>query len=566
MNALKPSRHQPSHGDRGAWSRRRVLSLAAAAAGSASLGAACGSRKAGSPTAPAAAQNGKPKYGGQLNLAVVDDPGNGGSFDPANKRTDGTFILGTTNNSLLGFKLGSDVKYTDVTIQPELAARWEVPDALTYTFHLQPGVQFANVAPVNGRQMTSEDVKWTYEYLSGTGALKGVAPKGAASLFTGLQSIETPDPSTVVVRFKDSFAPFLTYVATDFTPILAHEIHDQDGTFSKRLAGTGPFQLDTAATEPGKRWVWKKNATYFQKGLPYLDQINWLVVPDDATQEAAFETKQVDILTLGTANLTLDTVEQVKKVSPGIFVYDYPDRASNYFYMNVSKPPLDDARVRQAIGLSINRDEFIKTFGHGSGQWALAASQPGLFTDQETKQILKYDVTQAKQLVAASGHASGVDVELVFRKSSDKLVALLQLLQAQLKQSGINLKLTQVETGVDSERRRTGDYQLATTADPPGESPDSDSVLYPLFYPNDPGNRGRVNDPELTPLLVAQRREVDPAKRKELIRQAIRRINEVPWSFALYYGTTYEAWWPYFKNYAPNTAIDHRVNFSWLAK
>jgi peptide/nickel transport system substrate-binding protein len=564
MTNAKPLGQRPMQDNRQAWSRRRLLALAGA--GAAAFGMACGTRKSGGAAAPAAGHAGKPKYGGELNLATVDDPGNGGSFDPANKRSDGIFILGQSNNSLLGFKLGSGVKYTDVTIQPELAARWEAPDGITFTFHLHPNVHFANVPPVGGRQMTSADVKWAYEYLSGTGALKGAGPKGAASLFTGLQSIETPDASTVVVRFSDPFAPFITYVATDFTPILAHEIFDQDGTFAKRLAGTGPFQLDTAGSQPGKRWQWKKNTTYFQQGLPYLDQINWIVVPDDATQEAAFETKQLDVLTLGTANLTLDTVDQVKKVAAGMVVYPYPDRSSQYFYLNVSRPPLDDARVRQAMGFSINRDEFIKTFGHGNGQWALAASQPGLFTEQETKQILKYDPAQAKQLLAASGHAGGVAVEIVFTKSSDQLIALLQLLQAQLKQTGINLKLTQVESGVDSERRRTGDYQMSTTADPPGESPDPDSVLYPLFYPNDPGNRGKVDDPQLTPLLVAQRRETDPAKRRELIRQAVRRINEVPWAFALYYGTAYEAWWPYVKNYAPNTAVDHRFVFSWLQK
>lgn len=529
------------------------------------IGAACGSKGRSAP-ATSTAQNGKPKSGGQLNLATVDDPGSGGSFDPANKRTGGTFLLAMTNNSLLGFKTGSDVKFTDTTIQPELADSWEAPDAATYTFHLHPNVQFANVPPVNGRQMTSADVKWSYEYLSRTGASKGLPPSGAASLFTGLEAVETPDPATVVVRFKDPFAPFLTYAATNFLPIVAHEIFDQDGNLSKRLAGTGPFQLDTAASQAGKRWVWKKNPTYFQSasGRPYLDQINWLVLADVATQEAALETKQVDLLTY--FGLNLDAAGRVKKANPNIVAYEYLDPRAPYVYMNVSKPPLNDVRIRQAIALSLDRDAFVKTFSQGKGDWALAACLPGVFTDPETRQILKYDPTRAKQLVSAAGSGSGVDIQFMYTSYSSTYSTLLQLFQAQLKPAGIDVALQQVESGVDSERRRTGDYQLAVTPGPPGLTPDMDSILYPLFYPRDPGNRGLVDDPELTPLLVAERREADLAKRKDLIRQAVRRINDVPWAVALYYDAGYELWQPYLKNYAPNLALDQWVNDCWLDK
>jgi peptide/nickel transport system substrate-binding protein len=544
------------------WNRRQAFVLALGSAGAVAFGAACGSRRGGKPAPSADAQNGKPKSGGQLNLATVDDPGNGGSFDPANKRTAGTFLLAMTNNSLLGFRTGPHVKFTDVSIQPELADRWETPDAATYTFHLHPTVPFADVPPVNGRQMTSADVKWSYEYLSRTGAMKGLPAAGTASFFTGLDAVETPDPQTVVVRFKDPFAPFLTYAATRFVPVVAHEIYDQDGSFAKRLAGTGPFQLDVAGSQPGKRWVWKKNPTYFQRGLLYLDQINWLVVADVATQEAAFEARQIDLLAY--SGLNLDAARRVQKAAPSVVASEYLDPREPYVYMNVSKPPLSDARIRQAISLAIDRDAFVKTFSQGKGQWALAASLPGVFSEDETKQILKYDPAKAKQLVGEAG--GGADVQFMYTAYSSTYSSILQLFQAQLKPAGINVALQQVESGVDSERRRSGDYQLAVTPGPPGLTPDMDSILYPLFYPNDPGNRGLVNDSELTPLLVAERREADPTKRKQTIRQAVRRINEVPWAVALYYDAGYELWQPYLKNYAPNLALDQWVNNSWLDK
>ena len=547
-------------------SRRRMFATVVGSGGSVAFLAACGNKGKGAkqPTTANNGQAGKPRYGGQLNSATAGDPGNGGSFDPAKKRTDGTYTLEMTNSSLIGYKTGAGVKYTDVVLQPDLATHWESPDAQSYTFHLHEPVKFANLPPLNGRELSSADVKWSYEYLSGTGDFKNSPKPGTASLLAGLERVETPDPSTAVVRFAQPFAPFLTYAASPFLPIVAYEIFDQDGDFTKRVVGTGPFQLDVAATEHGKRWVWKKNPSYFQEKLPYLDQINWLIVPDDATQQAAFETKQIDLLTY--RDLNLDSVEQIQRVVPNVVVYDYLDHSSNYIYLNVTKSPLDDARIRKALALSVNRDELIKALANGKGEWALAASLPGLFTEDETKQILKFDLSGAKQLLSAAGYANGVDIQLMFRKYSDSFLTLMQLFQAQAKKAGINIKLQEVGSGVDSGRRRTGDYQLAITPDPPGFTPDPDSFLYPLFYPGDPGNRGNVNDPQLTPLLEAQRREADPTKRRKIIRQAVQRINEVPWALSLYYGTSYELWHPYLKNYAPNIALDQRVNESWLEK
>jgi peptide/nickel transport system substrate-binding protein len=537
--------------------RRRLLAAGAAAA----LATACRGTARQSAGNRSAGGSGSARYGGQLNVAAVDEPGNGGNFDPANKRTSGSFIFGMTHNALLNFKLGSDVKYTDVIVQPDLADRWESPDAQTFTFHLA-NARFQALAPVNGRQLTSADVKWTYQYLTRLGPFGGLPPSGAASLFAGLDRVDTPDDATAVMHFGAPFAPFLTYAATPFAPIVPHEIFDSDGDLTKQLVGSGPFQLDAGASESGKRWIWRKNAGNFHQGHPYLDQVNWLILRDGTTQLAAFETKQLDVLVLD--GLTADNVQQVKGVVPSAVTYAFPNPRSTYIYMNTATRPLNDQRIRQAFSFAMDRDEFIQVLEKGKGEWALAASLPGLFTEQETKQILKFDPAQAKQLVDAAGYPSGVDVELVYVKSSDRLVTLLQLLQAQVKKAGINIKLLQVEEGVDSNRRRSGDYQLSITAGPPSLTADNDSILYPLFYPGDPGNRGKVDDPTLSPLLTAQRQETDPAKRREIIRQAVRRINELSWSVSTHFGTAYEMSQSYVANYGPNLGADQRVNDCWL--
>lgn len=549
-------------------SRRSALGgLALAGAGVAAFAAACKGPKAGGRPSGSTSTNqpGKPTYGGQLNLGAKQDPNN---FDPAPETKATALYLGLTNDGLLGFKTGPDVPYDDVSVVPRLAERWETPDAQTYTFHLQNGVKFADLPPVNGRALSAADVKWSYEYLSRSGALSNLPPTPSKSLFEGLEQIETPDPATVVVRFAQPFAPFSHYAASEYCAILAHEVFEQDGGFSKRQVGSGPWQLDLAGTRHGERWVFKKNPAYFAAGRPYIDQVNYLVIPDDAANNSAFLANQLDILDY--SGMTIDTAEQIRKAAASAVQSEHADPSGGRIYLNVARPPLTDARIRKAIALSINRDAFIKAFAKGDGEWALEGSRPRLFTQEETKQILKYDPAQAKQLVGQAGFANGVELDCPFpgTQYGAQFVSELQLLQAQLKASGINLRLRSVDQATASKARRTGDYQLTTT--PAGgfaANMDLDSVLFGLFDPKSASNFGKVNDPDLTVLLEAQRRELDPAKRTALIKQAVHRINETPWGLALFYGKVYNFWHPAVKNYAPNVAVlgEPLIN-AWVAK
>jgi peptide/nickel transport system substrate-binding protein len=536
--------------------RRKAIGLAAAGAGTLALLTACGRGKnsAGEASPVSGTQANKPATGGMLAVGISDDPQ---TFDPSAQRTDTGRIMLWTNDSLLSYKSGSAVKYEEMLVQPGLAERRESPDAQTYTFHLHNDIRFANLPPVNGRALTAEDIKWTYEYLSRSGQVAGrkLPPSVVGAMLAGLDQIQTPDPNTAVVKFQAPYAPFVSYVASQWLPILAHEIFDADGDLSKRSVGTGPFQLDPTASQRGSRWVFKKNPTYYRSGLPYLDQITELILPEDATQDAAFQSKQLDILNYG--GLPLDTVDRIKKAVPDAVRYDHLWTSYYHLDINVSVPPLNDQRVRQAISRCIDRDAFIKTFSNGQGQWALAASTPGLFTDTQIKQILKYDPAQAKQLVNQAGYPNGVDLEFIYGTFyGNEFVSILQLFQSQMRQGNINITLKLLDHTAEHDRRHSGSYQLAMVPRPSGFPLEEDSMLYGMFYPNLASNDGRVNDPQLTQLLVQQRQETDPAKRRDLWRQAIRRVNEVPWALGLFFGIRSELWYPAVKNYAPNMSAE----------
>ena len=512
--------------------------------------AACAGRKGGASTASSkSGQAGAPKYGGQLNVASAYDAP---SYDPASSSNPNQTaqILGTTNTGLLAFKSGPDVKYTDIILEPALAQRLEAPDAQTYTFRLRPNLTFANQPPANGRAVTSADVQWTYSYVTRLDQFKSLRPSLKAGLFAGLERIETPDPSTVVMHFAQPFAPFQTYSASPFATILPHEIFDQDGDFAKRIAGTGAWQLDASASQRGSRQVFKKNPSYYVSGRPYIDQINRLVLPENTTVNTAFQTKQIDVLDY--SGLTPATVDQMKKSAPGVVVYEYLDPIPDQFYLNATKPPLNDVRVRRAIALSVDRDELLRVLAGGKGDWALAGSIPGLFSSEETRKLLKPDPSQARQLLSEAGYANGIDLELMFPndKYGDTGLTEYQLLQSQLQRGGIRLALKGIDQATEGNRKHANDFQLDYSSIP--IQFDLDDYLYGLFHPASGHNYTKVNDPELTPLLDAQRRETDAEKRRQLWRQAVQRIADQVWAVGFLNLQRTNLWWPHLKNFAPN--------------
>jgi peptide/nickel transport system substrate-binding protein len=543
--------------------RRRLLIYGTA--GSASLAlAACGSRGASRQSSSPAKTAGKARPGGQLNVRQLTDPFD---FDPTGKPTNNRAPMAYAYDSLLSFQSGPNVAFYDVKIQPGLAERYEAPDGVTFTFHLRKNVRFANLPPVNGRPVTSADLKWSMEYVARQGTIKDdkkLFPGLYSDSFQGLTSIQTPDDYTIVFKFSEPFAPFLNYSAAEWNPVLAHEIYDQEGNFSNRLVGTGPFQVDEASSRNGERTVYKRNPSYFLEGRPYLDQINELDLKDDATALAAFQTKQLDLIPARTV-AGVGGIDSVKRLVPDAVVFEDMEK-SKLLLMGTEKPPLNDARIRKALSLSIDHDEYVKAMTGGKGEWALASAVPGLFSQQEIKQILKYDPEQARRLVAEAGYPNGVELELIYppQKYGQQHVTQVQLLQSQAKKGNINIKLLPVEDSVESRRQKQGDFQLDLLPNTI-KAGDPDGILYAIYYSSSGSNYGRVKDPKLDKLLLDQRKEMDSAKRKELIREIVRYVNEVPWGLGLYDGP--EGWpmRPYVKDFAPNFAQlnDHHTQ-TWL--
>ncbi len=496
--------------------------------------------------------DGQPKYGGVINMRYESDPYD---FDLsyAGKAAGTGDLMRTVTESLMGFKAGGDVAYMDKVFRPELAERWEVsPDARSYTFYLRKGARFHNIEPVNGRELTAADVKWSFEYYSRTGEFKEKKLPTAQFewMFEGMERIETPDPYTVIIRFKEPFAPFLTYAASDYTAIVPKEIYAADGHFKDRIIGTGAFFLNVSASQKGTRWVTTKNPNYWMPDRPYLDEARALILTDDSAAVAAFQTKRLDWLG---PELPVKMGQETLRGAPDAVAFKYPKAEPIHIYMNHKQPPLDDVRVRQAISLATDPDEFIKVMSDGEGGWALAGTLAGMLSDQEVKEIVRYDPEQAKRLLQQAGYGSGLTIPFEYPPDrGQERIIWFELFAAQMKRVGITLQPVVMPYAEYSTYRKAGKHHLNITSK--DVVADVDSYIYGVFYPNNRNNYDGVNDPDLTKLLEAQRREADPEKRMQLIKQAVRMINGEPkWlGRALYFGMNYELWHPYVKGFGLN--------------
>ena len=186
--------------------------------------ASCGGNavKSRSDATAAGSQGETVKRGGTLTTFRQGSPAEG--FEPFGARSqsaDAQPLFAQVYSTLLRLKLGQPYKYADRTLEGELASQWEQPDPQTLTIRLKPGVKFQNKPPVNGRTLTSADVKFSYERLL-------ESPFSYVNLFNSITAVETPDPQIVVLKTKAPDATLLPHLAMGFAWITAKEAGKPD--------------------------------------------------------------------------------------------------------------------------------------------------------------------------------------------------------------------------------------------------------------------------------------------------------------------------------------------------
>jgi len=380
-----------------------------------------------------------------------------------------------------------DGKVTTAEVEPDLAESWTLsPEGTIWTFKLRKGVQFHK----GFGELTAEDVKFSFERQ----IKKAPGTRYGVNLDV-IKSIEVVDPYTVQIALT-AYDPIflLRMVGYQQGYILSKKAVEKQGDqFKWNPVGTGPFYFERhaprekivlkafdpifllrmvgyqqgyilskkAVEKQGDQFKWNPVGTgpfYFERhaprekivlkafdkfyaGRPQIDEVHWFDVPEDATKLIGLEKGTFDLLY--PEAVTADFADQVKKM--GAVIDRRGPGQQERFYINMTKPPFDDIRVRKAFMHAIDRKAIKETMYPGDlAKVATSCVPPGYF-GHVPMQFPEHNPELAKKLLAEAGYPNGITIKNYFISKSFFYPKVLTLAQEQLKQAGINVELQVVE-------------------------------------------------------------------------------------------------------------------------
>jgi peptide/nickel transport system substrate-binding protein len=463
------------------------------------------------PTAAAAATN--VKNGGTFRFyAWPDDPP---SLDPyVNVSYRIQEFSAFFYSRLLRSKKGPGIAAQAYIMEGDLAESWgPAQDGKSWTFKLRQNARWHNVAPMNGRPVTAQDVVWSFEHFMATSPQK--------STFGQVDSVTAPDDHTVQFTLKDVYAPFEAQIGGPVFWVLPREVVEADGDVSKRTIGSGPFIFDKF--ESGVNFAGHKNPDYYIPGEPHIDDFVGLIIPDTATQMAGIRAHELDYVPIPDQELP-----GMKQSNPEVQLSKTEFNLIPFVYWKIDQPPFNDPRVRQAVSMMINRDNVIQIIYNGVGSWNNAIPwalsewwlDPRSPEQGDTAKNFKYDPAAAKQLLAAAGYPDGLQVKMLSTPGYGNVwVQGVELVQADLKAGGVDANLEMHEYADYIASIFSGKFQggnvLAYGLETPFTEPHD--FLFNMYHPNGTRNHAGVNDPKLTAMIEQQARTLDKAQRKTQI-------------------------------------------------
>jgi peptide/nickel transport system substrate-binding protein len=515
------------------------------------------------PSTDAAAQ--EPKRGGVLRIADREAP----NLDP---HLSVSFLTHSWANmvysQLVRYAHGPEQKHSaDFTVVPDLAEKWEYKSPTVVEFALRKGVKFHNKPPVNGREVTAEDVKYSMERFRTKSAFR--------ARFDIVQAIEVVDRHTLRITLKEPFAPFLNHLAAStYVAILPREVEEQFKDFNRpeAMIGSGPFMLKSY--QKGSQIAFERNPDYYMKGQPYLDGVVIEITPDASARLSLLRAGKVDMAHMW-GFMSAAEAKSVKQSNPEMVSAPVTNLASGIIYFRTDQPPFNDVRVRRAVSLAIDRKGWSDAVLDGEGcidagpvpcalaDWKLPAAK---MDPAKAKYLVGHDLAEAKRLLAEAGHPNGFTVPMAhwpgyvppWRTYYD-------LVADNLGKIGITVEFKPEEYGKYISTTYLGKFEkMAVGPQAPGN--EIDDWLYSAYHPEQPHNRSRVADAELSKMLAAQRRELDAKKRLAIVHDIQRYLAD-----KAYY--VYLPTWPQHITHAPRVkgfkhhdgfSLGHRLLFTWV--
>lgn len=395
----------------------------------------------------------------------------------------------------------------DKQLQPygDLATDWQVSDdGKVFTLKLRQGVKFHN-----GKELTSADVKRSWEQItSGTFVGSHANLKPLAKL---VSEVRTPDPYTVELVY-----PRPNPAVFDFLDLFYIVDMDQWDKHNEGPIGTGPYRL--AEYVPGDRLVMQANDEYFGD-KPAVETLEFRVIGDPQALVLNLQSGSVD----GALFFPAREVTRLRQAGLEVFSANTDGVVFDLLY-GVDQGPIADKRVRQAINLMINRSRFHRVVMGGLGESrCLPWPEASIAYDAELNKRCDFDPERAKALLAEAGYPDGFDVEIITSTQlAFEQVKFAEMLQNDLRQIGINLKISDVDNAGYNATYRNRTYALQTHNFGRANK-DPASLFGTATVWKAEGNTQRYSNPEYARLTEEAASTLDPAARKALYRQ----INEM---------------------------------------
>jgi len=251
------------------------------------------------------------------------------------------------------------------SIVPDLAASWSwSEDGKELTFKLRPGVKWHD-----GKPFTAKDVKCTWDLISGTAAEKfRINPRKA--WYRNLEEVTPNGDLEVTFRLKRPQTSFIALLASGWSPVYPCHVSPRD--MRTHPIGTGPFKF--VEFKPNESIKVARNPAYWKPGRPYLDAIEYTLMPNPATTILAFGAGKFD--RTGQGIMSIPLMKQLKDQAPNAECTVVPWNIPRQMLVNRSKPPFDNAELRRAMVLTLDRRSFIDILGDGQGEIGGAMMPP----------------------------------------------------------------------------------------------------------------------------------------------------------------------------------------------
>ena len=494
--------------------------------------------------AVASAQGQEPKHGGILKMYHRENPGSASIHEEATYSTNVPFMPVFNNLVIYDQHVAQNSLQS---IVPELATSWAWGKENTeLTFKLRQGVKWHD-----GKPFTAKDVKCTFDMLMGKSKAK-FRKNPRETWYQNVTEVTTNGDYEAAFHLKRPQPALLALLASGYTPI--YPCHVSPADMRSKPIGTGPFKF--VEWKQNESIKLTRNPDYWKKGLPYLDGIEFPIISNRSTAILAFIAGRLD-MTFPT-EVTVPLLKDVAAQAPQAICKLAPLNVSTNIILNRDAPPFNNPQIRRALALTLDRKAYVDILSEGKADIGASMLPPPEGVWGMPKEMLETipgygpDVAknraEARKLMESQGY--GPDKRLNIKVSTRNLAVYRDpavILIDQLKEIYIDGELEPVETGSWFAKVARKDYVIGLNLT--GDSVDDpDQNFYENYACGSERNYTQYCNKELEARFDQQSAETDLEKRKKLVWEIDKQLQEDVARPILFHGRQATCWQPYVKN------------------